>query len=257
MARPFTKAWKYVLALFDNAVEEHADPKVQIEQAIDDAKRQHQELSRQAAVVIGQQHQLEMKLNRQLGEIEKLDANVRQALKMAEQARAEGNATKAGEYEAAAAAFSAQLVTAEHSIEDLKTLYEQSTQAAAQAKDAVERNAAVLESQLAERTTLLNQLDQVIMQEKVANTVQQLNATTRDTASPTLDDVREKIEARYARALGAAELADAGVHHRMAEIEARSGQYVANNRLEEIKAQMQAKGEISGPSSQKPELTAE
>ena len=57
------------MALFDSKIEENADPKVQIEQAIEDAQRQHQELSQQAAAVIGNQRQLEMQLNRRLNEI--------------------------------------------------------------------------------------------------------------------------------------------------------------------------------------------
>ena len=77
MANPFMKAWKYMMALFSSKVDEYADPKVQIQQAIEDAQRQHQALSQQAAAVIGNQRQLEMKLNRQLGEIEKLQASAR------------------------------------------------------------------------------------------------------------------------------------------------------------------------------------
>ena len=61
-------------------VDEYADPKIQIQQAIEEAQRQHQALSQQAAAVIGNQRQLEMKLNRQLGEIERYQASARQAL---------------------------------------------------------------------------------------------------------------------------------------------------------------------------------
>ena len=41
MANPFVKAWKYLMALFSSKVDEYADPKVQIQQAIEDfrAKR--------------------------------------------------------------------------------------------------------------------------------------------------------------------------------------------------------------------------
>ena len=60
------------MALFDNKIEENADPKIQIEQAIGEAQRQHQELSQQAAAVIGNQRQLEMQLNRRLEDVEKL-----------------------------------------------------------------------------------------------------------------------------------------------------------------------------------------
>src|SRR5918998_5234107 len=145
MANPFAKGWNYLMALFGAKIDEHADPKVQIQQAIEDAQRQHQALSQQAAAVIGNQRQLEMKLNRQLGDIERLQASARQALVLADQARAAGDETKAGQYEQSAPAFATQLVTAEQSVEDLKTLHDQSIQAAGQAKQAVERNSMMLQ----------------------------------------------------------------------------------------------------------------
>ena len=74
------------MALFSSKVDEYADPKVQIQQAIEEAQRQHQGLTQQAAQVIGNQRQLEMRLNRQLADIEKLQVNVRQALTLADQA---------------------------------------------------------------------------------------------------------------------------------------------------------------------------
>src|SRR5918996_74864 len=105
MANPFVKAWRYLMALFSSKVDEYADPKVQIQQAIEDAQRQHQALSQQAAAVIGNQRQREMKLNRQLGEIEKLQASARQALVLADQARAKGDEAKATQFEQAAQGF--------------------------------------------------------------------------------------------------------------------------------------------------------
>ena len=59
MANPFSKAWRYLMALFNSKIDEHADPKVQIQQAIEEAQRQHQALTQQAAQVIGNQRQLE------------------------------------------------------------------------------------------------------------------------------------------------------------------------------------------------------
>ena len=90
MANPFVKLWRYLMALGNSKIDENADPKIQIQQAIEDAQRQHQALSQQAASVIGNQRQLEMKLNRQLEEIEKLQANTRQALILSDQAAAAG-----------------------------------------------------------------------------------------------------------------------------------------------------------------------
>ncbi|MBG9343799.1 PspA/IM30 family protein [Corynebacterium diphtheriae] len=237
MANPFSKAWKYLMALFDSKIEENADPKVQIQQAIEDAQRQHQELSQQAAAVIGNQRQLEMQLNRRLAEIEKLQGNTRQAIQLADKARAEGNIQKATEYENAAEAFAAQLVTAEQGVEDTKQLHDQALQQADAAKKAVERNAMVLQQKVAERTKLLSQLEQAKMQEKVAESIQSMNSiSNRDT--PSLDQVREKIERRYANALGTAELAQNSVQGRMAEVEQAGIQLAGHSRLEQIRAEM-------------------
>ncbi|MCZ9289201.1 PspA/IM30 family protein [Corynebacterium evansiae] len=251
MANPFVKAWKYLMALFDNKIEENADPKIQIEQAIAEAQKQHQALSQQAAAVIGNQRQLEMKLNRQLEEVEKLQANTKQALNLADKARAQGDQQKAMEYENAAEAFAAQLVTAEQSVEDMKSLHDQALQQAAQAKQAVERNSMQLQQKAAERTKLLSQLEQAKMQEKVADSLQSMNAVTSN-GSPNLDQVREKIERRYANALGQAELAQNSVQGRMAEVEQAGIQMAGHSRLEQIRAEMQggANNQLSGAQQQ-------
>lgn len=225
------------MALFDSKIEENADPKVQIQQAIEEAQRQHQELSQQAAAVIGNQRQLEMQLNRRLAEIEKLQGNTRQAIQLADKARAAGDNAKAIEYENAAEAFAAQLVTAEQGVEDTKKLHDQALQQADAAKKAVERNSMALQQKVAERTKLLSQLEQAKMQEKVAESIQSMNSiTNRDT--PNLDQVREKIERRYANALGSAELAENSVQGRIAEIEQAGVQLAGHSRLEQIRAEM-------------------
>ena len=255
MANPFVKAWKYLMALFDSKIEENADPKVQIQQAIEDAQRQHQELSQQAAAVIGNQRQLEMQLNRQLGEIEKLQANTRQALQLADKARAEGDQQKAAEYENAAEAFAAQLVTAEQGVEDTKQLHDQSLQQADQAKKAVERNSMALQQKVNERTKLLSQLEQAKMQEKVSESLQSMNSITAG-STPNLDQVRDKIEKRYANALGEAELAQNSVQGRMAEVESAGVQMAGHSRLEQIRADMANEALGSGGSASNQAITS-
>lgn len=254
MANPFSKFWKYLMALFDSKIEEHADPKVQIEQAIEDAQRQHQELSQQAAAVIGNQRQLEMQLNRRLGEIEKLQGNTKQALQLADKARADGDETKAVEYENAAEAFAAQLVTAEQSVEDTKKLHDQALQQADQAKKAVERNAMALREKVGERSKLLSQLEQAKMQEKVSESLNSMNELSNG-STPSLDAVRDKIERRYSKALGQAELAENSVESRMQEVQQAGVQLAGHSRLEQIRAEMnESKSVGSGP--QKPQLKA-
>ena len=248
MANPFVKAWNYLMALFDSKIEEHADPKVQIEQAIQDAQRQHQELSQQAAAVIGNQRQLEMQLNRRLGEIEKLQGNTRQALELADKARADGDESKAVEYENAAEAFAAQLVTAEQAVEDSKRLHDQALQQADQAKKAVERNAGTRREKVAERSKLLSQLEQAKMQEKVSDSLSSMNELT-NTSGPSLDSVRDKIERRYSKALGQAELASNSVEGRMAEVQQAGIQMAGHSRLEQIRAEMNSDKAVESGSS--------
>ncbi|RPA66057.1 PspA/IM30 family protein [Gordonia oryzae] len=238
MANPFVKMWRYLMALGNSTIDENADPKIQIQQAIEDAQRQHQALSQQAASVIGNQRQLEMRLNRQLEEVERLQANTRQALTLADQANAAGDAQKAQEYTNAAEAFAAQLVTAEQGVEDLKSLHDQSLQAAQQAKQAVERNAMLLQQKLAERSKLLSQLEQAKMQEQVSASLNQMSELSVPGNTPSLDQVREKIERRYANALGSAELAKNSVQGRVAEVEQAGVQMAGHARLEQIRASM-------------------
>jgi phage shock protein A len=245
MANPFVKAWKYLMASFSSKVDELADPKVQIQQAIEEAQRAHQALSQQAAAVIGNQRQLEMKLNRQLGEVEKLQASARQALVLADEARGKGDDAKATEFENAAQQFATQLVTSEQSIEDMKTLHDQSLQAAAGARTAVERNSMMLQQKLAERTKLLSQLEQAKMQEQVSKSLNQMSELAAPTNTPSLDEVRDKIEKRYATALGSADLAKNSVQGRMLEVQQSTVNMAGNNRLEQIRASLHG-GSVAG-----------
>ena len=180
--------------------------------------------------MIGNQRQLEMRLNRQLADIEKLQVNVRQALTLADQATAAGDAAKATEYNNAAEAFAAQLVTAEQSVEDLKTLHDQALSAATQAKKAVEQNSMVLQQKIAERTKLLSQLEQAKMQEQVSASLRSMSEIAAPGNVPSLDEVRDKIERRYANAMGSAELAQGSVQGRMLEVEQAGVQMAGHSR---------------------------
>jgi phage shock protein A len=245
---PFVRAWKYFSAWFGAKVDEKADPKIQIQQAISEAQQQHQALTRQAASVIGNQRQLELKLDRQLGEVETLQSQARQALVLADQARAGGDAEKAADFEQTAQALANQLVASEQSVQDLKSLHDQSLQAAAQAREAVKTNEMRLEQQLAERTKLLTQLEQAKMQEAVSKSLQQMSELAAPSNVPSLGEIRDKIEQRYSVALGQAELAQDSVAGRKLEIERATVNLKGSARLQEIRASLDAeKTGTSGP----------
>lgn len=238
MANPFVKAWKYLMALFSSKVDEYADPKVQIQQAIEDAQRQHAALSQQAAAVIGNQRQLEMKLNRQMGEVERLQTSARQALTLADQAKAAADVEKSTKYEQTAQVFATQLVSAEQQMEDLKSMHDQALQAAEQAKKAVEQNAVILQQKLAERTKLLSQLDQAKMQEQISSSLRSMSELNAPGTTPSLEEVRDKIERRYANALGATELSKNSVEGRMLEVEMSTIDMAGAARLDQLRAQL-------------------
>ncbi|MGI8667761.1 MAG: PspA/IM30 family protein [Jatrophihabitans sp.] len=249
MANGFAKAWNYMSAWFGAKVDEKADPKIQIQQAIEDAQRQHANLTRQAASVIGNQHQLELKLDRQLGEIEQLQSQARQALVLADQSRAQGDETKAAEFEQTAVMVANQLVTAEASATNLKQLHDQSIGAAQQARQAVQDNEVRMQEKLAERTKLLSQLEQAKMQEQVAASMSQLSEVAAPRNTPSLEDVRDKIERRYANALGQADLASNSTAGRLQEVKKATVTMAAQSRLDEIRASM-GQGSSSAPAVQ-------
>lgn len=251
MANPFVKGWNYLMALFGAKIDEHADPKVQIQQAIEDAQRQHQALVQQAAAVIGNQRQLEMKLSRQMSEVERLQGNARQALVLSDQARAKGDEAEAVRFEQSAQTLASQLVSAEQATEDLKTLHDQALGAAAQACRAVENNSMILQQKLAERTKLLSQLEQAKMQETVARSLESMSSLTAPTNTPSLDEVRDRIERRYANAMGRAELAGNSVEGRMLEIQKATIDSAGSARLEQIRSSM-AGEQLGGGAAPRP-----
>jgi len=236
MGRFFRRLWKYFGASANQKFDAKADPRVQIEQAVEESQRRHQQLTQQAASVIGNQRQIEMKLARQGDEVAKLQASARQALVLADQARAGGDTTKATQYESTATTFASQLVSSEQALEDLKALHGQSVSAADQAKRMVENNANQLQKTLAERSKLLTQLESAKMQETVSKQLAEASQLAAPGDVPTLDAVRDKIEQRYATALGQSELAHDSVQGRMMEVEKATIDVAASARLDQIRA---------------------
>ncbi|MGI9606087.1 MAG: PspA/IM30 family protein [Acidimicrobiales bacterium] len=237
MIQTLKKWWKYLTARADAEFEKNADPKIQLEQAIRDAKEQHQRLKEQAANVIAHQKQTEMRLEKSMAELEKLTGNARQAVLMADEAMKRGDEAKAVEYTSAAESFAQRLIAVEAEVEDLKALHLQATQSSDEAKSAVSQNSDRLQGKLAERQKLLSQLDQAKMKEQMNDAMASLDeAVGGDT--PSLDEVRAKIEGRLAKAQAASDLEETSTESRMAEIEAAARNTQAKARLEELKSQL-------------------
>ena len=231
------KWWKYLTAKLTGKFNENADPKVQLEQAIMEAQEQHKRLKEQATNVIAGQKQAEIRLNGKLAELEKLNGNARQALLMAADAEKAGNAEKAAQYTAAAETIAGQLVQVEKDVESLTSMVMESTEAADQAKAAVQQNSRLLQEKIAEKSKLLSQLEQAKMQEEMNSAMEQLNEQVGEDV-PTLREVEEKIQARYAKAKAASELSEASVESRVIEVEQATANVEAQSRLSELRAEL-------------------
>jgi phage shock protein A len=228
---------RYITAALTGKFNEVADPKVQLEQAIMEAQDQHRRLKEQAANVIANQKQTEMRLNRAMEELEGLNAKARQAVLMADDATKAGDTKKATELTNAAQSFANRLITTEKEVESLKQLHLQASQASDQAKAAVNQNSIVLQKKLTERQKLLSQLDQAKMQEQMNKAMASLSETVGQDV-PSFNEVRDKIEQRYAKALGASELQGETVESRMLEVEQAAMDSEAQARLSQIRSQL-------------------
>ncbi|KAB1502763.1 PspA/IM30 family protein [Corynebacterium sp. 320] len=247
MANPLSKGWKYLKQSLDSKIDANADPKIQIQQALEAAKKQHAQVTEAAAAVIGNRNQLEMKMHRLQEDQKKLAESARQAIQQADAATAAGDAAKAQQLNQTAEVFATQLVTVEQELEDTKTAHAAAVDSAKQAEQQQKQSEARLQEQMAQINQLNTQIEQAKMQEATADSVQKMQGLTTDDNVPSLDGVRDKIERRYATALGAQELAESSVDGRMAELEQATTDFKASSRLEQIRAEMTGDaGELGG-----------
>jgi phage shock protein A len=230
----FRKAKKYAETAANEKFNELADPKIQLEQALVEAQEQHKKLTDQAAQVIANQKMAEMRLHRAMDELEKAQKNATTALQLGDTAT---DPAKKAQYEQAAQTYANQMITLESTVEEDKAMVEHTTVAAQQAQQAVSDNASVLQKKLAERHELLSKLDQAKMQEQMNTTLTAISSTMNQDV-PTLDAVRDKIEARYAKALGTSELGDASDQHAMLEVEHAQTDAAAQARLSELRSKL-------------------
>lgn len=238
MANPFSKGWKYMMQSFESKIDQNADPRVQIQQAVEAEKKRHQEISQHAASIVGNRNQLQMKLERLIQQQEDLQTKTRNALQVADEATSAGDSDKASQYNDTAEVLASQLVAVEQELEQTKEALAGAEHAAKEAITQQQQSEARLQENLAQVSQLESQLNQAKMQEQTSQNMDTMQQFGGDDSVPTLDGVRDKIERRYADALGAQEIAKSSMSDRMAEIETAGTDVAAANRLDEIRASM-------------------
>ena len=229
--------WRYLGAKLGHRLEQHADPKVQLEQAIREARDQHRRLIEQATNVIANQKQTQRQLDRAMEDYEHAHGSARQALLLGDQEARAGHGDQATNYNQAAEAFAGRIVSLENQVGTLREQLLETTRAAEQAKAKVAQNSASLQKKLAEREQLLSQLDQARMQEEMNKAMSQLSEAVGEDV-PTFDEVRVKIERRLARAQAASELGDSTVDAKMLAVEQAQLSATAHDRLSELRSEL-------------------
>lgn len=231
------RIWGYIKALFRSTAEKAMNPEIEIEQAIQEAKRQNQALREQAAKVIAHRAQLERKIEKAADSVGEAREMAKKALIKANDATTAGDTEGAEKWTRAAQSLALKLQAAENNLNGLKDQYEIAVGQSDDAKTAVEQNAMRLQELAAKRMELLGRLEQAKMQEAVNSAVESIGATM-DIEAPSLDKVEEKIEARVANAQAHAELHEATPEGAEAELREAISLAGADSKLEELKAEL-------------------
>ncbi len=231
------RIWGYIKALFRRTAERAMNPEVEIEQAIQEARKQDQQLRNQAAKVIAHRAQLERKIEKAADSVGEAREMAKKALLRAEDAKTAADADGVDKWTRAAQSLALKLQAAENNLNGLKDQYEIAVDQSDDAKSAVEQNAMRLQELAAKRMELLGRLEQAKMQEAVNSAVESMGSAL-DIEAPSLDRVEEKIEERVASAQAKAELREATPEGAEAELREAISLASADSKLEELKAEL-------------------
>ena len=231
------RLWGYITTLFKGGAERMMKPEVEIEQAINEAKKRDQELRNQAAKVVAHRTQLESKMENAADDVGEAREMAKQAILKAEEAKASGDAAGQEKWTKAAQAIAMKLQASENNLSTLKSQYENASAQADKAKQAVQQNAMRVSELAAKRMELLGSLEAAKMQESVNEAVDAMSNMS-DYEAVSLDKVEEKIEKRKAEAMAKAELREATPEGSEMELKEAINMAQADAKLEELKMEL-------------------
>ncbi len=231
------RLWGYIKALFRTKTEAMMDPEIEIEQAIQEARKRDQELRNQAAKVVAHRTQLESQIERAADNVGEAREMAKQALLKAQESSNAGDAAATDKWTKTAQSLAMKLQASENNLNGLKGQYETAQTQADSAKRAVQQNAMRLQELAAKRMELVGALQQAKMQESVNKAIESMSANM-DTEAVSLDKVEEKIEKRKAEAMARAELREATPEGAEAELREAVSLAQADTKLAELKAEL-------------------
>ncbi|KAG1648194.1 hypothetical protein GQR58_030036 [Nymphon striatum] len=227
---------------FRITAENAMDPEVEIEQAIQEAKKQDQALRNQAAKVIAHRTTIEQRMEKAADQVGEARETAKQALMRAEQSKAQGDAAGVDKWTNAAQSLAMRLQASENNLDSLKDQYEIAVAQSEQAKSAVEQNAMRVSELAAKRMELLGKLQQAKMQESVNVAVEAMSATM-DKDAPSLSRIEEKIQERVSTASANAEIRSATPEGAEAELREAVSLARADDKLAELRAELGLAGD--------------
>lgn len=233
----FRRLWGYITTLFKRTAEGVMNPEVEIEQAINEAKKRDQQLRNQAAKVVAHRTQLESKMEKAADDVGEAREMAKQAIMKAEESKAAGDVAAQDKWTKAAQSIAMKLQASENNLNTLKAQYETASSQAEQAKTAVQQNAMRVSELAAKRMELLGTLEAAKMQESVNKAVDAMS-NTMDYDMPSLEKIEEKIEIRKAEAMAKAELREATPEGSEMELKEAISMAQADAKLEELKAEL-------------------
>lgn len=203
------RANKYAQARAQATMDAHADPKIQLEQAIAGLQEHHRDLEAAAAQVIAQEKMAKMRLL----ELTQLGARY---TKSAMAAKQQGNLD-------VARTFATKIASIRDQVQALSAQIPQLEQAASDARDAVQESSDQLQQKMTERGAIAAQIDQARMQQQMAASLKQVSDLTRSSDVPSFEEIKQKVAAQYATAQASTELSNLSpevleMHARHAEL---------------------------------------
>jgi len=235
------RLWAYIRSWFRSAAESAMDPEIEIQSAIDEARRRDQDLRNQAAKVIAHKTQIQGQIDRSADDVGEAKEMARQALLKADEAKKAGDGAGVTKWTRAAQSLAMKLQASENNLNSLKEQYEIGVEQAEAAKEAVQTNAMNLQELSAKRLEMLGELQQAKMQETVNEAVETMSSRVADD-QPSLNEVERKIDQRKAEAMAKAELREATPQGAEEELRKAINVSEAEAKLDELREELGIQG---------------
>ncbi|MGH9122203.1 MAG: PspA/IM30 family protein [Acidimicrobiales bacterium] len=218
----FKKANSYAQASAQAKFDSHADPKIQLQQAISSLQEHHHDLEVAATSVIAQEKMAKMRL----ADLSDQEAKYTRSALAAKQ---QGNID-------AARTFATKIASLRDQIQLLTNQIPQLEDAANAAREAVQESSDQLQQKMNEQGTILAQIDQAKMQQQMADSLKAVSDLTQTSNVPSFDEIKQKVAGQFASAQASTELNSSSPE--VLEMHAHHAEL--NSQADDILAQLEA-----------------